>query len=58
MPKVIRRIYDHEKKCGCCNNIGSVFYHFENLTDNEDICADCFMEMIVEENMKITMLGI
>jgi len=54
MPKVIRKFYPNEVKCGGCNWRVSVLYSFEDIDiDKYGLCGSCFMDMIVEEGFVV-----
>lgn len=49
MTRVIRKFYRDWKKCPSCNWPVSVLYSFTtNDIDEEGLCGDCFMDMLVE----------
>jgi len=52
--RVISKQYSDEKKCPGCNwEIGTLYSFPQNDIDEEGLCAQCFMDMIVEKGMKI-----
>jgi len=52
--RVISKDYPNEKKCPGCNWETSTLYSLpQNDIDEEGLCVQCFMEMIVETEMKI-----
>lgn len=54
MAKVFSKLLEEEKKCGGCNYAVSVFYSHENVDiDKHGLCANCFMDMIVDEEFTV-----
>lgn len=54
MTKVISKWFNEGKKCPCCNWRVSVLCSFTtNPIDEEGLCGDCFMDMIVENKWNI-----
>ena len=52
--KIIRKFFENGIKCGGCNWRVSVLYSFEDMDINKyGLCASCFMDMIVDENMGV-----
>jgi len=54
--KIISKVLDVDRKCGCCNNHTSTFYSeegFEGRNWEQAICGDCFLEMLIENNVKL-----
>ena len=54
MTRVISKHFEPPKKCNGCNWPVTVHYSFtSNPIDEEGLCGDCFMEMIVENKWDI-----
>lgn len=54
MTQVISKSYPDWKKCPSCNWAVQVLYSFTtNPIDEEGLCGDCFMDMIVENKWDI-----
>jgi len=54
MKKVIRKFYPEEVKCGGCGWRVTTLYSFEDEDiDKYGLCANCFMDMIVDDEMKV-----
>jgi len=49
IPKIIRKSLEEDVKCGGCNNETCTLYSFiTNDINTEGICAQCFMDMLIE----------
>jgi len=56
MKKVIRKFYPDGVKCGGCNWRVTTLYAFEGEDiDRYGLCANCFLDMIVDEEMKVSL---
>lgn len=52
--KIVRKYYEEGKKCGSCNWPVSVLYSFEsNPIDEEGLCGECMVDLLVEEEYEI-----
>jgi len=53
--RVISKWYPEEKKCPECNWETETLYSFSvNDIDEEGLCANCFMEMVVQEKTEVS----
>ena len=54
MAKVIKKFFENGIKCGGCGWRVNWLYSFEHEDiDKFGLCADCFMEMIVEDGFDV-----
>ena len=51
MARVVKKVFDYPTKCGCCGWKTNILYSFEGMEGG--LCADCFMELIVEEGYEV-----
>jgi hypothetical protein len=53
MPKIISKWYEDGENCNSCNWKVNKLYSFEtNPIDTEDLCGDCFMDMLEETTQR------
>ena len=53
MVRIISKFYSDGVKCSCGWNVKRLYAFEGSSIDEEGLCAECFMEMLVEEGYEV-----